>query len=54
MPTPAGVPVSRRSPGSSVIASDTNAITSATEKIMSAVVESCRTSPLTKQRIRRL
>src|SRR5205085_149503 len=44
-PTPAGVPVMIRSPGSSVIACETNDTTSATPKIMFEVLESCITSP---------
>ena len=50
-PTPAGVPVMIRSPGSSVIACETNAITSATPKIMFEVFESCIVSPFRIARI---
>ena len=40
-----------RSPGSSVIACETNAITSATPKIMFDVFDSCMTLPLSTARI---
>ena len=50
-PTPAGVPVMMRSPGSSVIASETNETISATPKTMFAVLESCITSPFRIARI---
>ena len=40
-PTPAGVPVSNRSPGSSVMIADSSAICSAIEKIICEVRESC-------------
>src|SRR4029450_11184518 len=49
-PTPAGVPVAIRSPGSSVIVALAYAMISATVKIMFAVVESCITSPFSTQR----
>ena len=50
-PTPAGVPVAIRSPGSSVIVWVMYAIRSATPKTMFAVVESCIGSPLRIARI---
>ena len=50
-PTPDGVPVEMMSPGSSVIASEMNAMTSATEKTMSPHDESWRSSPETVVRI---
>src|SRR5205807_5452736 len=50
-PTPAGVPVMIRSPGTSVIAWLTNATTSRTPKIWFDVFESCIVSPLRTARI---
>lgn len=47
-PTPAGVPVMMRSPGSSVIASLMSATNVATSKIRSAVVALCMTRPLSR------
>jgi hypothetical protein len=47
MPTPLGVPVRIRSPGSSVQVSEMKATSSRGPKIRSDVVESCRSSPLT-------
>ena len=44
-PTPAGVPVSRTSPGSSVIADDTNATSAGTSWIICDVRPSCTVSP---------
>ena len=46
-PTPAGVPVSNRSPGKSVMIDESSAICSAIEKIICEVRESCLVSPLT-------
>ena len=46
-PTPAGVPVAMMSPGSSVTNRERNDTIAATGKIISAVVASCLTSPLT-------
>src|SRR4051794_10551941 len=50
-PTPAGVPVMIRSPGSSVIACEMNETTSATPKIWFDVFESCIVSPFRIARI---
>ncbi len=47
MPTPLGVPVRMRSPGSSVHVSAMKSMTACGPKIMSPVVESWRGSPLT-------
>jgi len=44
-PTPAGVPVSSTSPGSSVMMPETNSMISPTVKTMSEVRPSCSTSP---------
>ena len=52
MPTPDGVPVRIRSPGSSVHVSEMNATSSWIEKISSDVLESWRSSPLTHVRRR--
>ena len=50
-PTPCGVPVSRTVPGSRVVLSLRNAMSVGTSKIMSEVVQSCTTSPLSTVRI---
>ena len=52
IPTPGGVPVAITSPGSRLIVRVTNAISSATPKIICAVDESCTVSPPTSHRIR--
>ena len=53
IPTPGGVPVAMRSPGSSVIVRLMKATRLATPKTMWAVDESCKTSPFTQQRMSR-
>src|SRR5690606_38464724 len=52
-PTPGGVPVEIRSPGSRVMMCDMNETSLAGEKTRSEVLPSCRTSPFTRQRTRR-
>ena len=52
-PTPAGVPITRTSPGSSVSTSASSAIVSATLKIMSLVFASCITCPFRRAWMRR-
>ena len=47
-PQPHGVPVRITSPGSSVKLCEQKLISSATPKIISEVLESCITSPLTR------
>src|SRR5439155_442953 len=49
-PTPAGVPVAIRSPGSSVIACDTNATSAAMPNTMSRALPRCRSTLFTRQR----
>jgi hypothetical protein len=53
MPTPAGVPVRIRSPGSKVNTVEACATIAGTPKIGSAVEESCKASPFTRWTIRR-
>ena len=50
-PTPSGVPVNNKSPGTKEKNCDKSLIISLTEKIILEVLESCLTSPLTSKNI---
>mmetsp|Transcript_14528 Transcript_14528/g.36501 ORF Transcript_14528/g.36501 Transcript_14528/m.36501 type:complete len:241 (-) Transcript_14528:701-1423(-) len=50
-PTPGGVPVAMTSPARSVVNRETNSIIVSTPKTNWLVLESCKTSPLTRQRM---